>query len=44
MSNKYIKNPLDVVQVGDTVNVTIISIDKERERISLSMKRKGKTK
>jgi uncharacterized protein len=44
MSNKYIKNPLYVVQVGDTVNVTIISIDKERERISLSMKRKGKTK
>ena len=44
MSNKYIKNPLDVVQVGDTVSVTIISIDKERERISLSMKRKGKTK
>jgi len=44
MSDKFIKNPLDVVQVGDTVNVTIISIDKERERISLSMKKKGKTK
>jgi len=44
MSDKFIKNPLDVVQVGDTVNITILSIDKERERISLSMKRKGKTK
>ncbi len=44
MSDKFIKNPLDVVQVGDTVNVTILSIDKERERISLSMKKKGKTK
>ena len=44
MSDKFIKNPLDVVQVGDTINVTILSIDKERERISLSMKKKGKTK
>ncbi len=44
MSDNYVKNPLDVVHVGDTINVTIISIDKERERISLSMKKKGKTK
>ncbi|NLJ57841.1 MAG: RNA-binding transcriptional accessory protein [Tissierellia bacterium] len=40
MSNKYIKDPMEVVQVGDTVNVTIISIDKERQRIGLSMKAK----
>ncbi|HHZ01478.1 MAG TPA: RNA-binding transcriptional accessory protein [Tissierellia bacterium] len=40
MSDKYIKDPMEVVQVGDTVNVTIISIDKERERIGLSMKTK----
>ncbi len=40
MSDKYIKNPMEVVQVGDTVNVTIISIDKERQRIGLSMKTK----
>ncbi len=39
MSDKYIKNPMEVVQVGDTVNVTIISIDKERQRIGLSMKK-----
>ncbi len=40
MSDKYVKNPMEVVQVGDTVNVTIISIDKERQRIGLSMKTK----
>jgi len=40
MSDKYIKNPMEVVQVGDIVNVTIIGIDKERQRIGLSMKTK----
>jgi uncharacterized protein len=40
MSDKYIKNPMEVVQVGDNVNVTIINIDKERQRIGLSMKTK----
>lgn len=40
MSDKYVKNPMEVVQVGDNVNVTIISIDKERQRIGLSMKTK----
>lgn len=40
MSDRYIKNPMEVVQVGDTVNVTIISIDKELKRIGLSMKTK----
>jgi uncharacterized protein len=44
MSDKYIKNPMDVVQVGDTVNVTIISIDKERQRIGLSMKKSLRSK
>jgi uncharacterized protein len=40
MSDKYIKNPMEVVQVGDIVNVTLISIDIERQRIGLSMKNK----
>ena len=44
MSDKFIKNPMEVVQVGDTVNVTIISIDKERQRIGLSMKKHGRNK
>ena len=38
MTNKYIKSPLDIVQVGDIVEVKVLSIDLERERIALSMK------
>lgn len=38
IADKYIKNPLDVINVGDIIDVTIIGIDKERGRISLSMK------
>lgn len=41
MSDKYIKSPMEVVQVGDIVTVTIISMDMERQRIGLSMKNKG---
>lgn len=36
-NKKYIKNPGDVVKVGDIVTVKIIKIDKERKKISLSM-------
>lgn len=38
MSEKYIKHPLDVVSVGDVVNVRILSVDHERKRIQLTMK------
>lgn len=38
LSNKYVKNPMDVVSVGDIVKVTVIGIDKERGKIQLSMK------
>jgi uncharacterized protein len=38
LSDKYIKHPKEVVQVGDIVKVRIIDVDKERGRISLSMK------
>ncbi|RPI00371.1 MAG: RNA-binding transcriptional accessory protein [Calditrichaeota bacterium] len=37
MAKRYVKNPLDVVSVGDIVEVKVISIDKERGRIALSM-------
>ena len=37
-SDKYIKHPLDVVSVGDTVKVKIISIDHEKMKIGLTMK------
>ena len=35
---KFVKHPLDVVSVGDVVDVKIISIDTEKNRIGLSMK------
>ena len=38
MSDKYIKHPLDVVSVGDTVRVKIISLDAEKMKVGLTMK------
>ncbi len=38
LSNKYIKHPMDVVGVGDTVKVKILSIDYDRQKIALTMK------
>ncbi|MBQ9610074.1 MAG: RNA-binding transcriptional accessory protein [Lachnospiraceae bacterium] len=37
MSKKYIKHPLEVVSVGDIVDVTVIGVDLEKKRIQLSM-------
>ena len=37
MSRKYIKNPLEVVHVGDVVEVTVLGVDAGKKRISLSM-------
>ncbi|MBO8171644.1 MAG: RNA-binding transcriptional accessory protein [Bacillaceae bacterium] len=37
MSRKFVKHPLDVVSVGDIVNVWVIGVDQERGRVSLSM-------
>ena len=38
MSDKYVKHPMDIVSVGDTVKVKIISIDHEKMKIGLTMK------
>lgn len=38
MSNRFIKHPMEVVSVGDTVGVRIIKIDYEKQRVGLSMK------
>jgi uncharacterized protein len=38
MADHYVRNPLDVVSVGDVVDVTVISVDLERGRIGLSMR------
>ena len=38
LSDKYIKNPMDVVSVGDVVKVRVIKVDTEKMKVSLSMK------
>ncbi len=38
MSDKYIKNPSEVVSVGDIVKVKVIGIDNDKQKVSLSMK------
>ena len=38
MSNSYVKNPSDIVSVGDIVKVKVIGIDTDRQKVSLSMK------
>ena len=38
MSEKYIRNPSEVVSVGDIVKVKVIKIDSERHKVGLSMK------
>ncbi|MBR3183422.1 MAG: RNA-binding transcriptional accessory protein [Firmicutes bacterium] len=38
LSDKYVKHPMDVVSVGDTVKVKIISIDYDRGKVGLTMK------
>ena len=35
---KFVKHPLEVVKVGDVVNVTVLDVDVKRKRISLTMK------
>jgi uncharacterized protein len=37
MSNRYVKDPHDVVSVGDIVRVWVKDIEKERRRVSLTM-------
>ena len=38
LSNNFVKNPSDVVAVGDIVDVKVIGIDSEKQKVSLSMK------
>lgn len=40
MSDRYIKHPLEVVKVGDVVDVKVISVDIPKKRIALTMKTK----
>ena len=38
MCDRYIKHPLEVVKVGDIVEVKVISVDPAKKRIALTMK------
>ena len=38
LSDKYVRNPSEVVSVGDVVKVKVIKIDLDRKKVSLSMK------
>ena len=38
LSNSFVKNPSDVVSVGDIVKVKVIGIDQDRQKVKLGMK------
>ena len=38
MSESFVKNPSDIVSVGDVVDVKVIGIDKDKQKVKLSMK------
>ena len=44
MSHRRVRHPLDVLSIGDSLDVMIISIDEARGRIGLSLKRMEKEK
>ncbi len=39
LSDRFVKHPLDVVKIGDIVEVKVLSVDEKRKRIQLSMKK-----
>ena len=38
MSDKFVKNPSDIVSIGDIVKVKVIGIDQEKQKVKLSMR------
>ena len=38
LADRYIRHPSEVVKVGDIVDVTVLNVDTQKKRISLSMK------
>lgn len=38
MSNKFVKNPMEIVSVGDIVKVKVLKVDLEKQKVSLTMK------
>ena len=42
ITDRYIKHPLDAVNIGDVVDVQVLDVDENKKRISLTMKIKDK--
>ncbi len=38
MSNKFVKDPREVVKAGDVVKVKVLEVDQQRKRIALTMR------
>lgn len=38
MADRYIRHPMEIVSVGDVVTVRVLSVDRERGKVALSMK------
>ena len=38
ISDKYVRNPMEEISVGDVVKVKVIGIDMDKKKVSLSMK------
>lgn len=38
ITNRYIRHPSEMLSVGDIVEVTVLSVDQEKKRISLTMR------
>jgi protein Tex len=41
LADRFVRDPAEVVKVGQKVNVTVLSVDLERNRIALSMRRQS---
>jgi uncharacterized protein len=38
MSNKFVKDPMTIVTVGDVIDVKVIGVDLKTQRVSLTMR------
>ena len=38
MTDRFVRHPSEVVSVGDIINVWVVEVQKEKNRISLTMK------
>lgn len=44
LADRFVKHPLDVVKVGDIVDVRVLDVDVKREKISLTMRKEKQSK